>query len=75
MAATKCLQKGQWQECANHIFSLGMWEKMRNAETVKSTGRCTKSARGFVTAAVVMRIENVTILYTRFMLCVCDRGR
>ncbi|KAL8431566.1 hypothetical protein Efla_000612 [Eimeria flavescens] len=35
MAATKALQKGDWAECARHIMSLTIWEKMANKEHIQ----------------------------------------
>ncbi|KAL8273287.1 hypothetical protein Esti_002788 [Eimeria stiedai] len=35
MAATKALQRGDWAECARHILSLTIWEKMINKEHIQ----------------------------------------
>lgn len=35
MAATKALQRGDWSECARHILSLSIWEKMINKEHIQ----------------------------------------
>lgn len=35
MAATKALQRGDWSECARHIWNLTIWEKMINKEHIQ----------------------------------------
>lgn len=35
MAATKALQRGDWNECARHIWSLSIWDKMLNKEHIQ----------------------------------------
>ncbi|CDI86997.1 eukaryotic translation initiation factor 3 subunit 8, putative [Eimeria praecox] len=35
MAATKALQRGDWNECARHLWSLSIWDKMYNKEHIQ----------------------------------------
>ncbi|CDJ68623.1 eukaryotic translation initiation factor 3 subunit 8, putative [Eimeria necatrix] len=35
MAATKALQRGDWSDCARHIWSLSIWDKMFNKEHIQ----------------------------------------
>ncbi|CDJ27815.1 Eukaryotic translation initiation factor 3 subunit C, related [Eimeria mitis] len=35
MAATKALQRGDWADCARHLWTLSIWEKMYNKERIQ----------------------------------------